>query len=114
MKEEIKNGLGPSFGPASQFTGLIFFMLGIFTFGIGIGIILVLIGGVMTFSRYGVIIDPEYKRYKCYYSYFGIKYGKWEDLTDFVEITVLKSNKSWLPYVKKHKSLLLPTHAICL
>ncbi len=101
----IENELDKSFGPSASYAGLLFFFTGIFVTTLSIsGILLVLIGAVIGFSRSGIIIEKENSRLKYYTKIFWIfKQGKWQNLSDYNELILLKNRKVYTTYSRSNR-----------
>jgi len=63
-----------------------------------IGLITFLLGGFLSLSTYGVLIDLPEKKLKMYNSFFGIKTGKWQDISSFTTISVDSQTKVLTTY----------------
>lgn len=59
-----------------------------------IGLLVVLVGGFISFTSTGIQIDVENKKYKHYSSYYGIKQGQWKTLDSYPCLAILQSRQS--------------------
>jgi len=84
------------FGYALIIAGIIMAGLGYYEIGVGIlGVIAVGFGGVVVTSRDGVIIDMEKDKLKGYTTFYGYKYGEWENLRNYGSVSILISHRVW-------------------
>lgn len=101
----ITNSFGYSFGPGVRFGGLVIFIVGIVSFLTIIGPIVALIAGVAAFGKSGVVINVEVKKYKEYLRCYGIEFGKWNDLSPFVALAVLKLSRTHTVHSRTNRTM---------
>lgn len=90
----------PTFPPATRFAGYLILaggFYGIF-FGFFWGAFFMLLGTFIAFSRNGLRIDPNQKRFQSYTKLLGLRLGKWEGLGKFCELSILSSTVSTKAY----------------
>lgn len=92
MKNILTHSFGKSFPSSFVFTGYIFILVGIIIVynNLIVGLITVLIGTFIGFTKSGIQIDPERKLYRKYDSFFGLMRGKWESMQAYKSIALLK------------------------
>lgn len=62
---------------------------------LGVGVVGILFGGVVVTSKDGVLIDTDASKLKGYTSFFGYKYGEWENMRNYGSVSVLTSHRVW-------------------
>jgi len=94
--EIINNKFGKAFPPAMAFSGYVILAAGIVLMweNFWYGLLIAVVGGLICFTKSGVLIDCSNKRYKDYSSFYGIKQGKWESVTPYPFIAILHRNIS--------------------
>lgn len=100
---KIKNKLGYHLPLMIRLTGYIILTAGFIGFLIDISsfirfVILTIIGGFLAFSAYGIIADTRNKRVKLYNSFFGFRFGKWYDASQFKEIIIHPESKVYTTF----------------
>ncbi len=87
----IQNKLGNSFAKTIVLIGIILLSFGVFSLFISpiLGLILVLLGGFMATTNYGVQIDIRKSKIRQYGSIYFIKYGKWIELSNYKFVTII-------------------------
>lgn len=103
----IKNTLGKSFGPVGSAAGLFVFIAGLVIIFISpLGILLLILGGFLGFSRSVTRIDFERKRIRFSTDVFGlIPVGKWIDVQPGAYLELEKKSKTWRSYSRSNRSL---------
>ncbi|MBN2613480.1 MAG: hypothetical protein JXB00_18135 [Bacteroidales bacterium] len=102
-----KYNLGYSFGPVGTTAGIFMFLTGIpVTYFDPAGLILVVLGSFVGFTRSGSIINFEQKKIKPATYLFGIfPVGKWMALHEGMKLGIKKSAKSWTAYSRSNRQL---------
>lgn len=103
MKNKIvDNIIGYFFMPPQMGFGVLFIIIGVVIVfsggfaGIGTGLLLLFMGGAICFTQYGIQLDFQKQEFRKYYRfYYLIKIGSWENMSDYIYITVIKSNKGY-------------------
>ena len=98
--EPLDHNLGNVFPPAMKFTGKVT-MVGSFFFWLIsplVGIILLIAGVFLAFTRKGVLVKIQEREIKPYTFIFGVKYGKWTSVQDIKRISIAKRNFSTTAY----------------
>ena len=62
---------------------------------LGLGIVGLVFGGVVVTSTDGVLIDLNSQKLKGYTSFYGYKYGDWENLRNYGSVTLMTSRRVW-------------------
>lgn len=70
----------------------VFFLVTLNIFLMIIGLGFTFIGVFAAFSKYGILLDLENKKYKLYKGLLGFNQGKWNSLNDYPDLTVLRVN----------------------
>lgn len=91
MNHILTHDFGKSFPPAMSFGGYVFLIAGILalTKFIPLGIIFLLLGILLTFSKSGIQINTTDNTYRSYNSWFGVKQGKWKSIKNWSYLTLL-------------------------
>ncbi len=89
---------GKLFSKPLIFTGYLLMLLGILGIVSYVGLVLILVGFVASFSTTGVDLDISNKRLKEYSKIFGYKWGDWVSYEDYPYIAVLKRMESSTVY----------------
>jgi len=80
-----------------------FYYLGIMLFAIGVwrivvqdwmGIVFLVISLILIFIKSGVLIDTEKIRLKKYFGFLNIRNGKWEDISNLVNLKIISLQES--------------------
>ncbi len=103
----INNNLGKSFPSSAVFSGNIILLSGllaIFFGGLILGIVISIIGFVVSFSYNGVLISPDEKIIKHYTWILGFRTGHWADYSDFTHLTFSKGTKQYKAYSRTNRS----------
>ena len=89
---------GSLFAFGAKVTGGIFAIIGGLAFlgGFYPAIVVLLIGLFVCFTKSGLVIDFENKKYKNYWHIFGIKKGEWKKLPLLNRVTVLPFSKKFV------------------
>lgn len=95
---------GKLFSKPLIFAGYILMLLGLLSIVSILGIILLLIGILISFGTTGVSIDPTGKRLKEYSRVFGYKWGEWKSYKDYPFIAVLRRKESSTVYSRSQVS----------
>ena len=102
------NVLGKTFGPVGSFSGIVIFCAGLFLTviaGFG-GVVLVIIGAFVAFTRPLTSIDYDKKQVRNGDKLFGIvKTGKWISVESTMKIGIYHSNKVYRTYSRSNRSL---------
>ncbi len=69
-------------------------LMGFFSSRVLSGIVILLIGTLIVFTREGVVIDYRNQRIKQYVEVFFFKIGKWKNIEDYAIVTLLKINQT--------------------
>lgn len=113
------NSLGKTFGPVGSFSGLVIFGAGLFLTlisGFG-GIVVVVIGAFVAFTKPITTIDYEHKQVRNGDKLFGIiKTGQWITVKPDMKVGVYHSNKVYRTYSRSNRALDIEQkqHLICL
>lgn len=86
----IDNKLHQPFPGGARFSGWILIIFGIVALIKIWGIGLILLGSFFAFTRVGITIDFERKVIRNYSVLWGIKFGKWEQMSDFQKVRINK------------------------
>ncbi|MBL4656771.1 MAG: hypothetical protein JKX73_02140, partial [Flavobacteriales bacterium] len=62
---------------------------------LGLGIVGVLFGAVVVTTKDGVLIDLDSSKLKGYTSFYGYKYGNWENLRNYGSVSIVISHRVW-------------------
>lgn len=93
----INNDLGKAFGHGLTGVGIFFFIGGVYQLvydSLILGFILLLTAGVLVFTRKGIQLDLETKKFKAYeLFFFFIKIGSWKSLEGFTDVSVMQFNR---------------------
>lgn len=116
---KIINRLGFHLPFMIRFTGYIFMIMSVigtfFEFsGLTAGLIVFLIGGLMAFSAYGVVIKVKSRSIRQYNSFFGFRFGKWNDVRLFTDIVVLPETKSLTTYSRANLATTMSETLYCI
>ena len=119
MKESyIKNKLGFSFAKSIIIIGSILLIFSVFLLVVNsiVGIILMLLGGFICTSNYGVQIDLTKGKIREYGSLFFIKSGKWIDLDQLKIVAILPKTSGNQIYFASNQSFALTekSYDVCL
>jgi hypothetical protein len=98
----IKNKLDKVFGPFGSSTGFFMFFGGIIaTYFSPIGLVIVLIGGFVSFTTTSTFIDTQNKRVKYSNNFFGfIPVGKWINIYPEMKLGLKKSHHGYRAYIR--------------
>ena len=102
----IQNKTGMYFPWAIVFLGyflLLFGIIAIYKTGF-LAIAPLLLGLLFSFTTFGVVIDTNQKILKPYYSFCGIKTGKWYDVSDYKTIKIHSDVKVYTTYSRANLS----------
>jgi hypothetical protein len=58
------------------------------------GVVIVIVGCLLSFTPWGTQLDPEKKLYRTYTSLLGLKTGKWSSLKSYPFIAILSGRTS--------------------
>lgn len=84
------------FGYVLIISGILSLVLGYFyPDAIGLGVVGLVFGGVVVTSYDGVIIDMGTRKLKGYTSFYGYKYGDWENLRNYGSVSMVISHRIW-------------------
>jgi hypothetical protein len=73
-----------------------------------VGLILLLLGGLLSFTQYGVLIDYEKRRFKEYSKYINMfVQGEWKSIENYSLISLLSFNKGTTTYSQSNRALTL-------
>ena len=89
------------FSPPGIYAGYGFMILGVVSSVLtvsAVGVFGILLGVFLSLTHYGVKLDTANKRLKQYFSVFGIRTGKWEDVYLYPYLCIMKSNTSYTAY----------------
>jgi len=102
----ISNRLGFSFASPIVIVGAVMVVSGLLAVfeNIFLGIVLLLIGGFIALSSYGVQINIAEKKIREYGSFYGVKYGRWVPLNNFSSISILSSRSGFQIYSRTNQS----------
>ncbi len=106
--KNITNSFGKTFGPVGSFTGIVLFTLGLVFFLLGYlgGIVIVLIGAFIGFTKQYTTIDFEQNRVRYGDMLFGFaKTGKWQEIQSDMQIGFWHSNKVYRTYSRSNRTL---------
>jgi hypothetical protein len=103
----MKNKLDKSFGPVGSFAGIIVFLAGLVSVYFSwFSLILVLIGGFVSFTYSSTEIDFDQKRVRFLNNLFGvIKLGQWMNVKPDMKLGITKSRKIWKTYSGGNREL---------
>ena len=98
MATKINNHTGSIFSAPIKYMGLVLMLVSIAVmisggWAIALGISLLVFGAFFFFSHSGIILDTKAKKVKPYTSLFGIKNGRWREVSSYPNITILSRNK---------------------
>ncbi|MBK3519424.1 hypothetical protein [Carboxylicivirga marina] len=102
------NVLGKTFGPVGSFTGIVLFCFGLYSVVIGAlgGIVLIITGAFIAFTRPYTSINYEQKKVRSGDKIFGfLKTGKWKDITGDMKVGLWSSSKTYRTYSRSNRSL---------
>ena len=54
--------------------------------------LVILLGGYLSFTKHGVELDPEQRKYRVYKEFLGSQWGAWHSFESFPDISVLRKN----------------------
>ncbi|MCG8322480.1 MAG: hypothetical protein MI921_23480 [Cytophagales bacterium] len=97
MNKNVFSHRTERFFPAGLIFGgaiMIFIGTGILIFKSVIGFVILLAGIAIVFLHYGVLIDVEARKFKEYWGFPGLKFGKWKHLPGIEYISLTKSRFS--------------------
>lgn len=92
----INNIIGRPVSPTGVLIGyllLIASVVLVFLFGFFPSAFLMIVSMVMISLVEGVQVDSSNKKFRSYFSFLGIKKGKWQELDKFPFLSVLRTNK---------------------
>ena len=120
----IEYKLGNPNSPKFNLLGYALIVIGVVFLGLsflnldalGVGVVGLLFGGIVVTSRDGVIVDTNAQLLKGYTSFYGYKYGEWENLRNFGSVSVLTSHRVWnfKNMGSKHKDVTGREFLVCL
>ena len=61
-------------------------------------LILCLVGTFVSFSYNGIQLDPSQQRYRSYSHIFGFKFGPWQSLEKFCDLSILRREDAYKAY----------------
>jgi hypothetical protein len=110
-----KNQHAKLFGPSAVFSGYILLVFGIVaTYFSFMAIPLVLLGGIMAFSRSETLIDIENKKYKYQLMVFGLlPIGSWEEFLPDDEIVLKHVKGKYYTYSRSNRQSSIPVDKYC-
>jgi len=103
MSTILKYNLGNPNSPKFNLFGYTLIVVGIALIGLGfidinafgLGVVAVIFGGVVVTSTDGVLIDMGTRKIKGYTSFYGYKYGEWENLRNYGSVSIVISHRVW-------------------
>lgn len=106
------NKLDKSFGPVGSSSGYFLILAGLVaTYTSLFGLILVVLGAFLGFTKTCTILDFEKRRVKFSEKLFGIlPTGKWIDITPEMKIGIKESNMIWTAYSRSNRSIDIDSH----
>jgi hypothetical protein len=105
MNRYIDNITGKSFPQPAINGGYVFILFSpvfVYMKSPEIGLVLFLLGLLVSFSVTGVRVDIEKKQFKEYTRYFWIKFGSWKNLTEYPFITIITEQESSIAFSFKN------------
>ena len=115
-KKIIDNSLGNFFKPPQVGSGLLLMAIGFIILfsgglaGIGSGLLILLFGGAICFSKNGIQINFQNKKYRKYMKFFFIiKLGSCKKMSDYDYVTVQKVDKGYTAVSLTAKRLKIST-----
>ena len=112
MQSLIINRFDKAFGPAGASAGISLMLGGIVaTIFSPYGILLILAGAFLAFTYTSVAIDIDEKRVRGINNFFGVlKFGKWQDISPEMYITVKPNKLAYRTYSRSNRSVDIKTH----
>lgn len=106
------NKLDKSFGPIGSSSGYFLILAGLVaTYTSLFGLILVVLGAFLGFTKTCTILNFEKRRVKFSEKLFGIlPTGKWIDITPDMKIGIKESNMIWTAYSRSNRSIDIDSH----
>lgn len=106
------NKLDKSFGPVGSSSGYFLILAGLVaTYTSLFGLILVVLGAFLGFTKTCTILNFEKRRVKFSEKLFGIlPTGKWIDITPDMKIGIKESNMIWTAYSRSNRSIDIDSH----
>jgi hypothetical protein len=100
MSKPIDNKIENILPTAGIFAGYVLIVFGlILSFKASIlGVVILIIGAIMSFTYNGVQIDVQNKRIRNYTNCLGIIFGNWEGIEIYTDIAVLQINETSKAY----------------
>lgn len=111
MDKILTHDFGKSLPPAMSFGGYVFIIAGLLAIStfITLGILFILFGSFVAFTRSGIQINIQNNTYRSYNSIFGLKQGKWKSLSDWTYITLLKNITQTAVFSMSNRQTLTPS-----
>jgi hypothetical protein len=103
----IKYRLGKFFPPSAIFGGYVLMAAGIFVLAVYVsplGLLLVIMGMLVSFLSRGCAIDPTKGRFRLYLNFSGIKFGRWKNLSPFRKICLKQKRQAYAAYSWSNRS----------
>jgi uncharacterized membrane protein YgaE (UPF0421/DUF939 family) len=110
MQNIIGFKLDRAFGPVGFFAGIVLVIVGIVVSIYSLpAITLIIIGAFTAFTESYTYLDPNAKRIRLSYNFFGIfKSGQWLELDPNMKIGIKKTKKFWKSYSRSNKEIKVP------
>jgi len=96
MASYLNYSQSKTFPPATVYGGYLILLYGCYLvlFRPIVGLLIISIGVFVSFSKNGIRIDAQERRYQSYTRIFGFYAGTWKSLNEFNDLTILKKTIS--------------------
>lgn len=93
MKPILTHDFGKSFPPAMSYGGYVFIIGGLAALPthLYLGVLFIFFGIIIAFARSGIQINPNDKKYRSFNYLFGLRQGKWKELSYYSGMTLLRN-----------------------